>query len=656
MSESLSRVELAHGVYPERLDRNENALDSWTRNVAGGLWHRLRPFKARLAALARAAGDLAAEAEAMDDDGLRASLRKVARSALDDPTMAARAFALVREACRRSLGMRPFDVQLMGAAALFAGKLAEMQTGEGKTLTAALAACIAGVAGLPVHVVTVNDYLARRDAEIMGPLYAFFGLQVGTIVTGMSLEARRRSYACHVTYCTNKELVFDYLKDRVAAGGRASRAQIRVRALLGGGKEGDMLLRGLHFAIVDEADSILIDEARTPLILAEKGDSAGDPEVYVQALELARELEAGRHFELLIASRQLHLTAAGKAALAARCASLGEAWAAAQAREQMVSQALRALYLFQRDQHYLVAEDKVHIVDEYTGRILPGRTWEQGLHQLIETKEGCPLSEHNRTLARITYQRYFRRYLRLSGMTGTAKEVKAEIWAVYGLETVAIPTNRPCLRVNRPAVCCASEAEKWREVAREAGRISARGAPVLIGTRSVEASEKLALELTAAGLPHRVLNARQDADEAQVVAEAGQGGVITVATNMAGRGTDIHLGPGVAEKGGLHVILTEFHDSPRVDRQLVGRCARQGDPGSAIAIVALEDALFREHGGLPYRLVLRIWPGGPPPFWLERLRRHAQAAAEAIHARTRRDTLKQDRNLDTMLAFAGNQI
>jgi preprotein translocase subunit SecA len=322
----------------------------------------------------------------------------------------------------------------------------------------------------------------------------------------------------------------------------------------------------------------------------------------------------------------------------------------------MVSQALRALYLFQRDQHYLVAEDKVHIVDEYTGRILPGRTWEQGLHQLIETKENCPLSEHNRTLARITYQRYFRRYLRLSGMTGTAKEVKAEIWAVYGLETVAIPTNRPCIRVNRPPVCCAGEAEKWRKVALEAGRISARGAPVLIGTRSVEASEKLAVELMAAGLPYRILNARQDADEAQVVAEAGQGGVITVATNMAGRGTDIHLGPGVAEKGGLHVILTEFHDSPRVDRQLVGRCARQGDPGNAIAIVALEDALFREHGGLLHKLILRAWPGGPPPFWLDRLRRRAQAAAEAIHARTRRDTLKQDRNLDTMLAFAGNQI
>jgi preprotein translocase subunit SecA len=653
---SLAKVELAHGVYPERLDRKENALDSWTRNTAGGLLHRLRPFKSRLADLARAASALVDAVTGLDDVTLRQEMRGVARAALDNPTDAARAFALVREASRRSLGLTPFDVQLMGAAALFAGKLSEMQTGEGKTLTAALAACIAGVAGLPVHVVTVNDYLAERDAEEMRPLYAYFGLEVGVIITGLSLEERAQAYACQVTYCTNKELVFDYLKDRVTAGGRASRAQIRIRAHIGGQKKTGLLLRGLHFAIVDEADSVLIDEARTPLILAEKGDSAGDPRVYAEALDLARGLEAGRDFELLIARRELHLTQTGKMTLAARCAELGDDWTAAHSREHLVSQALRALYLFQRDQQYLVAEDKVHIVDEYTGRILPGRTWEQGLHQLIETKEGCPLSEQNRTLARITYQRFFRRYLRLSGMTGTAHEVRSEIWAVYGLETVAIPTNRPCIRLNLPTVCCADETEKWRRVALEAQRVLASGRPVLIGSRSVEASEHLAEALTDIGLAHCVLNARQDADEAQVVAEAGQPGVVTVATNMAGRGTDIHLGPMVAEKGGLHVILTEFHDSSRIDRQLFGRCARQGDPGSALAIVALDDVLFREQGGYLFHALKRAYPSGPPAFWVERLRRHAQHKAEAIHARTRRDTLKQDRNLDTMLAFAGNQI
>jgi preprotein translocase subunit SecA len=653
---SLAKAELAHGVYPERLDRNENALDSWTRNVTGRLWHRLRPFKVRLADLAKSASALADEVAMLDDDALRQEMRPVARAAMDNPTDAARAFALVREASRRCLGMRPFDVQLMGAAALFAGKLSEMQTGEGKTLTAGLAACIAGVAGMPTHVVTVNDYLAERDAKEIAPLYAFFGLSVGVIITGMSLEARRQAYACHITYCTNKELVFDYLKDRVTAGGRASRAQLKVRSHLGGQQKTGLLLRGLHFAIVDEADSILIDEARTPLILAEKGESAGDAPVYVEALELARGLEAGVHYELLIARRELHLTAAGKAALVERCASMGEAWTAGHAREQLVSQALRALYLFHRDQQYLVAEDKVHIVDEYTGRILPGRTWEQGLHQLIETKEGCPLSEQNRTLARITYQRFFRRYLRLSGMTGTAHEVRREIWAVYGLETVAIPTNRPCVRVYLPTLCCTDEAEKWRRVVQETQQVLDAGRPVLIGSRSVEASERLAGALTVAGIVHRVLNARQDADEAQVVAEAGQPGVVTVATNMAGRGTDIHLGPMVAEMGGLHVILTEYHDASRIDRQLFGRCARQGDPGSAAAIVALDDALFREQGGALHRVLQQAYPAGLPPFWSERLRRHAQRRAEAMHARTRRDTLKQDRNLDTMLAFAGNQI
>ncbi len=653
---STAQVELAHSVYAERLDRKETALDGWTRRWVGGLWHSLRPFTAQLAGLADAATALSSEVAALDDATLRKEMRRVARDALDDPTHAARAFALVREASQRSLGMRPFDVQLMGAAALFAGKLSEMQTGEGKTLTAGLAACIAGVAGLPVHVVTVNDYLAERDAAQMQPLFAFFGLTVGAIVTGMDLPARGRSYACSVTYCTNKELVFDYLKDRVAAGGRASRAQIRIRAHIGASGDTGLLLRGLHFAIVDEADSILIDEARTPLILAEKGDDTGDPEVYVQALVLARQLSHGRDFELISARRELHLTDIGRLTLAGLCAGLGPAWTAAHGREHLVAQALRALHLYQRDQQYLVAEDKVHIVDEYTGRILPGRTWEQGLHQLIETKEGCPLSEHNRTLARITYQRFFRRYLRLSGMTGTAREVRDEIWAVYRLETVTIPTNRPSQRSYAPTVCCASEADKWQRVAQEARRVRGTGRPVLIGSRSVEASEHLSAALLAAGIQHRVLNARQDAEEADVVAQAGQPGVVTVATNMAGRGTDIHLGPGVADKGGLHVVLTDYHDSPRIDRQLFGRCARQGDPGSAVAIVAIDDVLLREHGGSLHQALQRSYPQGPPPALFEKLRRHAQRRAEAIHARTRRDTLKHDLTLDTMLAFAGNQI
>lgn len=653
---ALANPEQALGVYPERADGNENAFDRWTRATTGRIFLRFRPFRARLSDLAQAAGALRTTMVDLDDGALRGQMREQSRRALAGGDLAP-ALALVREAARRSLGLVPFDSQLMGAATLMAGKLAEMQTGEGKTLTAALGACVAAAANTPVHVVTVNDYLAERDAAEMAPLFGFLGLSVGTIVTGMSLDDRRAAYACNVTYCTNKELVFDYLKDRVAAGGRASRAQLQVRALHGGDKQLPMLLRGLHFAIVDEADSIMIDESRTPLILAEKGPAVGDPTAYAQALELAGALEAGTDYEILAERRQLQLTPAGQIAVRERSRNLGHAWRAARAREHLVSQALRALHLFHRDQHYLVDDEhKVHIIDEYTGRILPGRTWEQGLHQLIEVKEGCPLSEQNRTLARITYQRFFRRYLRLSGMTGTAREVAAELYGVYGLEVVAIPTNRPCQRVLLPSVCCPDEDAKWRAVAAEAARHSARGAPVLIGTRSLEASERLAAVMAAMGLEHRVLNARQDAEEAEIVAAAGQPGKVTVATNMAGRGTDIRLGAGVPEVGGLHVILTEFHDSPRVDRQLIGRCARQGDPGTAVAIVAEDDDLFRRHGGAVYQLLRRTAPGRWSPRQLRLLRWLAQQAAERIHGRERRDTLAQDRSLDTMLAFAGNQI
>jgi preprotein translocase subunit SecA len=656
MSSGASSIELAQSVYAERRDRNENAFDRWTRNAAGSVWLRLRPFRARLADLTAGAGGRAAAVAQLDDAALCVQMRTESRAAMRDEGLAP-ALALVREASARSLGMRPFDSQLMGAATLMAGKLAEMQTGEGKTLTAALAACVAGAAGVPVHVVTVNDYLAERDAHEMGALFRFLGLTVGVVITGMSLQARRQAYACDITYCTNKELVFDYLKDRVAAGGRANRAQLKVRSLLAGQPQTDLLLRGLHFALVDEADSIMIDEARTPLILAEKGPAVADPRVYRQALELARAMTPAQHYELSLERRALHLTDAGRLWLREQALAMEDVWQATRAREHLVAQALRAVHLFLRDQHYLVGDDdKVHIIDEYTGRILPGRTWEQGLHQLIETKEGCPLSTQNRTLARITYPRFFPRYLRLAGMTGTAREVAGELHAVYGLEVVTIPTNRRSLRVRPPDRCYPGEAAKWQAVAEQAKALSGRGIPVLVGTRSLEASERLSAVLTQHGLAHRVLNARQDAGEADVVAQAGMAGAISVATNMAGRGTDIRLGPGVADSGGLHVILTEFHDSPRVDRQLIGRCARQGDPGCAIVITSLEDALFTEHGGWLQRLMCSVWRDGLQGRPLSLLRKFAQAGAENIHARARRDTLKQDRNVDTMLAFAGNQI
>lgn len=655
MTTLFNDVQLNLGVYPERAEQKENLFDRWTRSAVGGAFLKMRPFRSRLRALARRANGEAEAVSRLDDQELVLQLRAKSRAALLGQDLAP-ALSRVREAAARSLGLRPFDVQLMGAGALMAGKLAEMETGEGKTLTAALAASVVSAAGVPVHVVTVNDYLAQRDAAEMKPLFDLLGLSVGTIVSGMAPDARRQAYACDICYCTNKELVFDYLKDRVAAGGRASSAQIKVRGLLGGKGQSPMLLRGLHYAIVDEADSIMIDEAKTPLILAEKGPTSGDPRMYREAIDLALGLTEGTHYALSLSYRSVHLTEEGKQALYDRTREMDGSWHAAKAREQLVTQALRALLLFHRDQHYLVSKgNKVEIIDEYTGRVLEGRTWEQGLHQLIETKEECPLSEHNRTLARITYQRFFRRYLRLSGMTGTGNEVAGELHSVYGLEVVRIPTNRPCRRSYRPVHCFASEEEKWQAVAEEVGRCHREGWPVLIGTRSLEASEKVSQRLSRQELAHEVLNARQDAEEAHIVEQAGLCGAITVATNMAGRGTDIRLGNRVSELGGLRVILTEYHDSGRIDRQLIGRCARQGDPGEVITLASIEDDLFLDHGGWKTRFYRRtgLWKSA---ITLSILTRSCQRQAGRIHRRERRDTLKQDQDLDSALAFAGNQV
>ncbi|WP_253262206.1 efflux RND transporter periplasmic adaptor subunit [Ramlibacter montanisoli] len=452
-----------------------------------------------------------------------------------------------------------------------------MATGEGKTLTAGLAACVAGVAGMPVHVVTVNDYLAERDAATLGPLYAFAGLRVGVVHHGIEPAERRLAYACDVTYCTNKELVFDYLRDRVAAGGRASAAQLRSRQLYDGAALQPPLLRGLHFAIVDECDSILVDEARTPLILAVKAGPVDHAAALPQALRIAGGLERGLHWSLNAARREIRLTDAGRAQATTACQDLGVPWPAAHVREHLVVQALCALHLYRRDHQYLVdADGKVQIIDEYTGRVLPGRTWEQGLHQMIETKEGVPLSEQTRTLARITYQRFFCRYLRLAGMTGTARELAHELSVVYRLETVVVPTHRPVVRTVLKARLCADAASKWQAVAAFAAQRQAAGQPVLVGTRSVEASEELSAVLASRAVEHQVLNARQDAEEAAIVAAAGRRGAVTVATNMAGRGTDIALGEGAAGLGGLCVVLTEFHESPRIDRQLFGRGRARG--------------------------------------------------------------------------------
>ena len=645
------------GIYPEREAAPEGGVDRWARTWVAAARARCSPTGLGLRRQAAAAQAQAGAMAALDDAALREAMRRQAHLAMavgaDAPAVAA-ALACVREVAWRSLGLRPYPCQLMAASALLSGRLAEMSTGEGKSLTAALAAAIGAAAGVPVHVVTVNDYLAERDADDLRPLFAFLGLRVGTIVTGLDLDARRAAYACDITYCTNKELVFDYLKDRVASAGAPTRSQWRLRALQrGAGPTQPLLLRGLHMAIVDEADSVLIDEARTPLILAQVAGEAEDAGAYQRALALAAALQEGQHFLLVRERRELRLTEAGRRALAVACAADPGLWQTAAMREPFVEQALRARWLFLRDQQYIVADGEVQIVDEFTGRVLPGRTWERGLQQLVEVKEGCALSRPARTLARITYQRFFGRYLRLAGMTGTAAEVAGELREVYALETVRIPLHRPSRRRLLPGSCFADAPAKWQAVADEVRRALDRGQPVLVGTRSVQASEALSAVLAAAGIDHQLLNARQDADEAAQVARAGEVGRVTVATNMAGRGTDIRLVPAAEAAGGLHVVLTEYHTSPRIDRQLLGRCARQGDRGSAVGLVALDDELLRDQGGWLRRLLA---PGGralPGPWALHCLRWFCQGRAARQDARVRRQTLKQERQTDDSLAFAG---
>lgn len=656
MSSALFPLKMHGLAYPERLVEPLGTLDDWAAHVTSPLHRRLRslvPGQARFVAMVAEAGAQCESVDHVDLAGMAHLVRdQLVREGFVDGVVA-QSFALVREAARRTIQQRHFDVQLLGGWVMLRGLVAEMETGEGKTLTATLPACTAALAGIPVHIVTVNDYLAARDAELMGPIYHALGLTVGVIVHGMDPEARRAAYACDVTYCTNKELVFDYLKDRLLVGHHASRAHLQLERLSGPqARAHGLLLRGLHYAIVDEADSVLVDEARTPLIIAGRGADTSEQLVYTQALTVARHLTPGKDFHVESREQRIRLSASGEQRVAELTRSYGAMWTGRSRRESLLRQALSALHLFQRDHNYLLHDAKVQIIDEYTGRVMPDRSWERGLQQMIETKEGCPLSDRQDTLARISYQRFFRRYLRLAGMTGTAREVAAELWTVYRLGVVRVPTNKLVCRRDVGERVFATLDEKWAAVVESIQVVHREGRPVLVGTRSVAASERLSRLLAAAGLPHQVLNARQDEAESAIVAVAGEPGRITVATNMAGRGTDIKLDPEVIARGGLHVIATERHDAGRIDRQLFGRCGRQGDPGTFEVLVSLEDELVLVHGQrwIPFvaTAVCTGWRGAGRMLTLQ-----AQRAAERLHRRIRQAVLKMDDHLESSLAFTG---
>jgi preprotein translocase subunit SecA len=646
-------VPLGDGPYLERLDA---VRAPWEERLRGWLERVPRMEGRRARAFVRATNALEDRARQHPDSELRPRLndvvRQIRQEGFNDRALA-QAFALVREASRRTLGMRHHDVQLLAGRALLRGRLAEMSTGEGKTLASTLAACTAAVTGAAVHVVTVNDYLAERDAEDNRPLFEMLGLSVGVVLQDMEVPKRREAYARDIAYVSNKELTFDYLKDCIALG-EASLTQQRLRELSGARRGEPPILRGLHVAIIDEADSVLIDEAGTPLIISETLPDDLDPAIYAQSIALAGSLRTGVDF-VLGEHRDIWLTPRGKQAVRQASTGYGGLWQSPLWREEFIQKALSAIHGFQRDQHYILAEGKVQIVDESTGRVMPDRTWERGLHQMIESKEGCEVSGQRRTLAQITYQRFFGRYLLLSGMTGTAQEVAAEVKRCYDLSVTRIPTHKPSRRKRLADRICADSDQRWQEVAQRAAEMAASGRAVLVGTRSVEASERLGALLESAGIAHAVLNARQDEGEAESVAQAGQCGRITVATNMAGRGTDIKLVPEVEQSGGLHVILTEFHESARVDRQLFGRCARQGDPGTTEAIVSVDDELFQQFAPAAVHWLMRLWVSRrrQSDRWLRRWVTYVQDRAERHYRRQRTDTMRRDTEWIRALGFVG---
>ena len=502
------------------------------------------------------------------------------------------AFAVCREAAWRVLGMKHFPVQVAGGIALHRGDIAEMQTGEGKTLVATLPAYLNALTGEGVHIVTVNDYLAKRDSEWMGKLYRWLGLTVGLIVQGMDGDARRAAYNADITYGTNNEFGFDYLRDNMVT------------------YKANMVQRGHAFAIVDEVDSILIDEARTPLIISGRGEDSSS--LYTQVDRFVRTLrksvvveledkvstdeQADGDYVVDEKHKTCTLTAAGikKAEAYFKVENLAAAENMTLAHH--IDQAIKAYGVMQRDIDYVVKDGQVIIVDEFTGRLMYGRRYNEGLHQAIEAKEGVKIAAESKTLATITFQNYFRMYKKLAGMTGTAKTEEQEFQKIYNLPVIVVPTNKPLIRIDYPDVIYKTRIAKYKAAVNEIEECHKSGRPVLVGTTSIAQSEELSAMLKRRNIPHNVLNAKYHEKEAEIISHAGQYGAVTIATNMAGRGTDITLGEGVPELGGLHIIGTERHESRRIDNQLRGRCARQGDPGSSKFFLSLEDDLMRLFG------------------------------------------------------------
>ncbi|MEQ1592683.1 MAG: hypothetical protein ABL892_09875 [Thiobacillaceae bacterium] len=646
---------LIWGLYPEK--RSTAPKHAWANRLNAIATRLSQPGLSRYRRIARRSLEIEAGMSDLSGSDFDAAVRTLKQQFTRDgltPAALAQAFALIGHASRRQLGMSPFASQRIAAAIMLDRKLAEMATGEGKTLVAALTAATGALTGMPVHVITTNDYLVARDAATMRPLYAALGLSVGAVQQSMDSNDRREEYARDITYCTAKELVFDYMRDLPLRSQHRTELAWRTAQFSARSPDHSTLLRGLCMAVIDEADSILIDEARVPLIISELHENAGQREAAADILKHAAALRLDTDFTLDRHAQSATLTETGRTVLDEKTGDLHPAWHNRRHREEHLCLALAALHIFQRDRHYLVRDEGIHIIDETTGRVSPGRTWSRGLHQFIEMKELCKASGETVTRAQITYQRFFPRYLRLCGMSGTLSESRGELSRVYGLNVVRVPLRKPSQRIDLGHTLFFHRAQQWHAVASAVVARTRAGQPVLIGTDSVADSESLSAYLLQQGITHTVLNARNDKHEANTVALAGHTDHITVATNMAGRGTDIPLGPGVEKRGGLHVISCQMNSSRRIDRQLKGRCARQGDPGSVETLLSIESPLMlRSLPAWLKRMAAKTARNDSTlPGWFGTLlATYTQRMESARQQSQRAMLLHQDQQLDRMAAF-----
>ena len=668
---------LAFGAYPQRAEAaaSNAALDAWRALCSRFAARHVAALPASVAQMFTAARTHLAPLDAAAFERAVACVRSRLKSEGLAHGVAGAGLALAAEAMRRSLGKTPYDSQVLAAWSMLDGRLVEMATGEGKTLAAALAAAVAALGGAPVHVLTANDYLVRRDRENLEAFYTALGLTSACVVGAMDRGQRAVAWQHDIVYATAREVTFDYLRDHLALGGERDALVLRARALAHAGEAAaaQPVLPGLCLCLIDEADSILLDEAVVPLILAAPTHEI-DATAYRRVFALSGGLQRGRDYSLAQARRAAVLTAEGRTRVGTAVEGATGVLSPARRACELVEAALAARHLFRRDREYAIADGQLLLIDELTGRIAEGRQWQGALHPMVEIKEGLAPSAPTATAAQITYQRFFPRYLRLGGMSGTLREARHELRVLYDAPVQRVPLSQPDRRDWLGERCYLDAAHKWRAVMAAVQAMHRAGRPVLVGTDSVADSAHLSALLHAAGLRHQLLNATQDANEAERIARAGESGQITVATNIAGRGTDIRLDALAQARGGLHVIATMRNRSRRIDRQLIGRAARHGDPGSAQAMVALNDGLLQRAWPAPLlagarRIAAGLQPraalhaslslaadgaAGSVPRWLARpLFALAQARAEWRDRAHRRELRRSDRNAGELFGFAG---